>query len=121
VNRLPLLIGTAIPVLCAIALTASRQADVGWPMHGGDLNIRHSTLTQINRDNVAKLQVAWTYDSKDSFAGSEMQSHPVIVDGAMYLTTPTLKVVSLDATTGRSCGASIRRAARAAAASAIAA
>jgi quinoprotein glucose dehydrogenase len=70
-------------------------------MHGGVDNIRYSTLTQINRSNVASLQVAWTYDSKDAFPGSEMQSHPVIVDGAMYLTTPTLKVVALDAASGR--------------------
>jgi quinoprotein glucose dehydrogenase len=86
--------------LLAAALAASRQGDAGWPMHGGVDNIRYSPLTQINRSNVAKLQVAWSYDSKDSFTGSEMQSHPVIVDGAMYLTTPTLKVVSLDAATG---------------------
>ena len=39
-------------------------------------NIRYSPLTQINRDNVAQLQVAWTYDSHDAFKASEMQSNP---------------------------------------------
>jgi glucose dehydrogenase len=46
----------------------------GWPVNGGVDNIRYSPLTQINRDNVTQLRVAWTYDSRDAFTGSEMQS-----------------------------------------------
>ena len=68
-------------------------ADADWPAHGGVDNIRYSPLTQINRDNVSTLQVAWTYDSHDAFKGSEMQSNPVVVDGVLYATTPTLTVV----------------------------
>ena len=78
-----------------------QQADEGWPMHGGVDNIRYSPLAQITRDNVARLQVAWTYDSHDAFKGSEMQSNPVVVDGMLYVTTPTLRVVALDAASGR--------------------
>ena len=77
------------------------SADTGWPMHGGPDNIRYSPLTQIHRDNVSSLRVAWTYDSHDAFKGSEMQSNPVVVDGMLYATTPTLKVIALDAATGR--------------------
>jgi quinoprotein glucose dehydrogenase len=75
--------------------------DSEWPVNGGVANIRHSPLTQIDRTNVARLQVAWTYDSGDAFSGSEMQSNPIVVDGRLYVTTPTLKVVALDAATGR--------------------
>src|SRR5262245_56900751 len=81
-------------MLCGRVVSV-RPADVEWPMHGGTDNIRYSALTQINRDNVTKLQVAWTYDSRDAFKGSEMQSNPVVVDGMLYATTPTLKVVAL--------------------------
>src|SRR5262245_38809649 len=77
-----------------------QPADDGWPMHGGVDNIRYSPLTQINRQNVSRLQVAWTYDSHDAFKGSEMQSNPVVVDGFLYVTTPTMKVVALNAETG---------------------
>ena len=77
------------------------SAGTGWPMHGGPDNIRYSPLTQIHRDNVSSLRVAWTYDSRDAFKGSEMQSNPVVVDGMLYATTPTLKVIALDAATGR--------------------
>jgi quinoprotein glucose dehydrogenase len=83
-----------------LAFALARQGDVEWPMHGGVDNIRYSSLTQINRSNIAQLQVAWTYDSQDNFPGSEMQSHPVVVDGVLFATTPTLKVVAVDAATG---------------------
>jgi quinoprotein glucose dehydrogenase len=74
---------------------------VDWPVNGGADNIRYSTLTQIDKRNVSQLKVAWTYDSHDSFTGSEMQSNPIVVNGTLYITTPSLKVVALDAVTGR--------------------
>src|SRR5258708_21357983 len=76
-------------------------ADAEWPINGGVDNIRYSPLAQINRANVSTLKVAWTYDSHDAFKASEMQSNPVVVDGVLYATTPTLKVVAVDAATGR--------------------
>src|SRR5436190_980295 len=75
--------------------------DVDWPQHGGEGNIRYSPLTQIDKSNVARLKVAWTYESGDHFNGSEMQSNPVVVGGVLYVTTPTLKVVAVDAASGR--------------------
>jgi len=87
--------------LGAIALAAAQPADVGWLQHGGRDNIRYSPLDQINKSNVNRLQVAWTYEAGDHFKGSEMQSNPIVVDGMLYLTTPTLHVVALDAATGR--------------------
>lgn len=89
-------------LVCLLApLVSARATDADWPLHGGVDNIRYSPLTEINRSNVSRLQVAWTYDSGDAFKGSEMQSNPVVVDGALYVTTPTLQVVALDAGTGR--------------------
>jgi quinoprotein glucose dehydrogenase len=91
--------------LSALALTGCafclQAADVQWPVNGGPDNIRYSPLTQVNRENVAKLKVAWTYDSQDAFKDSEMQSNPIVVDGVLYATTPKLRVVAVDARTGR--------------------
>lgn len=81
--------------LCAWA------ADADWPVNGGPNNIRYSELKQINRDNVTRLRVAWSYDAQDSFKDSEMQSNPIVVDGILYATTPKLRVIALDAQTGR--------------------
>jgi quinoprotein glucose dehydrogenase len=70
-------------------------------MHGGRDNIRYSALKQITPANVARLKVAWRYDSHDEFKDSEMQCNAVVVDGILYATTPKLRVVALDAGTGR--------------------
>jgi quinoprotein glucose dehydrogenase len=73
-----------------------------WQRFGGASdNIHYSTLSQINRENVQKLEVAWTYDSGDAFRGSEMQCNPIIIDGVMYATTPKVRVIALDAATGK--------------------
>ena len=44
-----------------------------------------------------QLRVAWTYESGDHLTASEMQSNPVVVDGMLYATTPTMQVVAIDA------------------------
>lgn len=73
-----------------------------WPVSGGDTNNTHySTLGQITRANVAQLQVAWTYETKDEFPGSEMQSNPIVIDGVLYATSPKMRAFALDAATGR--------------------
>jgi len=84
------------------ARATARQpaANVNWSVNGGDGNIRFSPLTQINKSNVKSLQVAWTYDSRDAFKDSEMQSNPIVVDGVLYATTPTTQVVAVNAATG---------------------
>ena len=79
----------------------AKAGDVEWPVNGGPNNIRYSPLTQINRGNVGRLKAVWQYDSHDEFKDSEMQSNPIIVDGVLYATTPKLRVIALDAVTGR--------------------
>jgi quinoprotein glucose dehydrogenase len=98
--------GKARAVVVALALapvTLSGQArSVDWPVYGGTTdNTRYSTLAQITPANVKQLQVAWQYDTHDEFPGSEMQSNPIVVDGVLYATTPKLRVIALDAATGR--------------------
>jgi len=85
--------------------TSPRSAPVegydGWESYGGGPDsIRYSRLTQINRDNVSELEVAWSYDTSDAFEGSEMQCNPIVVDGLLYATSPRLRVLALDAATG---------------------
>ncbi len=54
-----------------------REGYTGWETYGGGNDqIRYSRLTQINRENVKDLTVAWTYDTGDAFPGSEMQCNP---------------------------------------------
>lgn len=75
-----------------------------WPVALGDAGQRHySALGQIHTGNVARLRVAWTYRSGDGSPQnrSQIQCNPVVVDGVLYATTPALKLVALDAATGR--------------------
>ncbi|MBV9035849.1 MAG: PQQ-binding-like beta-propeller repeat protein, partial [Acidobacteriaceae bacterium] len=88
-------------IVCLLFVLCVGAADVEWPINGGPDNIRYSFATQINQDNVKQLKVAWTYNSGDAFEGSEMQSNPIVVGGILYATTPKMRVIALDAATGR--------------------
>src|SRR5690349_15927166 len=84
----------------AFALTAAAAA-TDWPHYGGGPDrLRYSPLTQVNTTNVTGLRVAWTYDTRDAFEGSEMQCQPVVAHGLLYATSPKLRVFALDAATG---------------------
>ena len=58
---------------------------------------RYSPLTQINRDTVKDLSLAW-YGDFDTNLNQE--ATPVIVDGTLYVTTAWSKVYAYDAKTG---------------------
>jgi len=68
---------------------------------GGPDDIHYSSLSQINRENVSRLTVAWTYDSGDAFPDSEMECNPIVVHGVLYATTPKLRLIALEAATGK--------------------
>jgi len=66
---------------------------------GGPEGIRYSPLKQINRSNVTRLQVAWTYDTADG--RGDPQTQPVMVNGTLFGITPKHKVIALNAATGK--------------------
>src|SRR5262245_33710223 len=77
---------------------------VDWAYVRGDQGgMRHSPLTQINRDNVRKLQVAWVYHTGDADPARKttIECTPIVIGGVMYVTTVTGNVVALDAATGK--------------------
>jgi quinoprotein glucose dehydrogenase len=65
---------------------------------GGADSSQYSSLDQINRKNVAQLQVAWTYPVGDT---RTYRFNPVIVDGVMYVLAKNMSLVALDAATGK--------------------
>ncbi len=80
------------------------DADKDWAVPLGDPGQTHySVLRQIDADNVAQLRPAWVYRSGDGSPENrtQIQCNPIIVDGVMYATTPSLKLVAVDAATGR--------------------
>ena len=74
-------------------------SQTAWQIYHGDYGGTHySALDQINRTNVQRLEVAWTWRSGD--LGSTIECNPIVVDGLIYVTTPTLHVAALKADTG---------------------
>jgi quinoprotein glucose dehydrogenase len=60
----------AVSLLLSASLAAqtpnAAQKSHDWPIYGGTPENNHfSPLTQINRDNVNQLQVAWRFDTTE--------------------------------------------------------
>ncbi len=79
-----------------------------WPNYGNDPGgMRYSPLSQIDRENVSKLKVAWTFHTGDVSDGSRdrkrsgFEATPILVDGTLYFTTPFNRVIALDPETGK--------------------
>tara|TARA_Y100001980_G_C14556898_1_gene352752 strand:+ start:44203 stop:46332 length:2130 start_codon:yes stop_codon:yes gene_type:complete len=75
-----------------------------WQVYRGDQgSSAYSELDQIHSGNVDQLEVAWEYATGDASDGnrSAIQCNPIIVDGMMYVTSPQLKLIALDAATGK--------------------
>ncbi len=73
----------------------------GWEVYGGSKqNIRYSSLTEIDTNNVSRLHVAWQYRTGDADSISQIQVNPIVVDGILYGVSPKLKLFALDAATG---------------------
>ena len=109
------LTAVALPLLVIAGCTrarpgspqASRDADVGWSHYGGDAGgMRYSASEQIDRTNVARLQLAWSYRTgalqreTALIRKATFESTPILVEGRLYLTTPYSHVIALDPRTG---------------------
>ena len=78
---------------------SARQAEPGsWLAHGRTYDeLRFPTLTQINRDTVANLGVAWFKDLNNRHRA---QSTPLVIDGFMYFTDAWSVAYAVDAVGG---------------------
>jgi len=79
----------------------------GWPSYGGSAGGgQYSSLSQINKDNVEELEVAWVYHSGDVSDGSDgsavtpLEVNPILANDMLYICTPYNRVVALDSRTG---------------------
>ena len=93
--------------LAAHGALAQAPAASDWGYYGGDaFGQRFSSLDQINRGNVARLSVAWTYRTGELGAGLAsagkltFEATPVLAFGMLYLESATNVVIALDPETG---------------------
>ena len=77
-----------------------------WPAYGRDPGGgRYSPLTQINTSNIKNLKLAWTfrtgelktYEGTRALEKAAFEATPVMIGQTLYFTTPTSRVIAVDA------------------------
>src|SRR5688572_3857391 len=63
---------------------------------GGAHSSQYSALDQINKSNVSRLDVAWTYPITGN-----VTFNPIVVDGVMFVQGTANSIVAIDAATGK--------------------
>ena len=77
----------------------AQQNHKTWMDYGGGPDSSHFTaLDQINKSNVSRLQLAWSYPVKDA---NSYVFNPIIVDNVMYVLARRNSLVALDAASGK--------------------
>ena len=93
---LQLVIISLVVASCSVETPAG--ADEDWAHYlGHPTSSQYSTLDQIDKSNVNRLEVAWTYVTGDS---AMYQTNNLIVHGALFTATPERRVTALNAATG---------------------
>jgi quinoprotein glucose dehydrogenase len=92
-------IALAVLVVFAEPHRSDAQSHATWRDYGGAPDAaQYSSLKQINRSNVSKLQIAWTYATAD---GKKYSFNPIVVDGLIYVLARNNSIVALNASTGK--------------------
>ncbi|MEJ2005771.1 MAG: pyrroloquinoline quinone-dependent dehydrogenase, partial [Cyclobacteriaceae bacterium] len=92
--------------LCILPLLLlSCEADLAvendWPVAGGSAYRKQfSNLSRIDTANVHDLEVSWIYRTNDAGEGTQIQCNPIVLEGILYATSPSLKLFALDAKSG---------------------
>ena len=98
-----------LPVLALVLSSAPKPSVMReWAFYGGDqAGTKYSTLAQIDRSSVSRLQLAWTWKTGEqrleqykTFPGM-FEVTPLMVGGTLYLSTPYNRVIALDPETGQ--------------------
>ena len=78
----------------------ARRPYTAWSDYGGSADsMQYSALDQIDRSNVGKLELAWSYPVPGT--SGRFGFNPLIADGVMYVLGKENAIVALDAATGK--------------------
>jgi quinoprotein glucose dehydrogenase len=85
---------------------SAAPGDGQWGAYGRDAGgSRFSPLQEVDRANVSRLAPAWTMHTGEAARGAaaaqgSFEATPIVVDGTMYVSTPTGRVLALVPETG---------------------
>lgn len=97
--KLKFIVAISIIFIGTVAFQMIDTGNEDWSEYLGGADRNHySTLTQINPENVNKLQIAWSYSTPDS---GQMQVNPLIINGILYGVTSSVQAFALDASSGK--------------------
>ena len=106
----PCLVAIALSLLVP-AMGATPAQTATWPVtEGSPGGGRYSPLADINTSNVNQLEQAWVYryghddyfdGSFPVYRGTSSETTPILVGDRLIFTTPTNRVIALDAETGK--------------------
>jgi len=89
----------AVALLVAAPVALEAQKGTSWSEYlGGPESAHYSPLKQVNKANVGKLEVAWSYEPGDDVTYTFC---PLVVDNIAYVAAKNGALVALDATTGK--------------------
>jgi quinoprotein glucose dehydrogenase len=97
-----------------MAFAQSGNSEGEWPSYAADAgSTKYTSLSQINADNFAELEIAWRWASIDADLDFEallgpdadigfgrLQATPLMIDGVLYMLTALNQVAALDAASG---------------------
>ncbi|HEV2447558.1 MAG TPA: pyrroloquinoline quinone-dependent dehydrogenase [Candidatus Sulfopaludibacter sp.] len=85
---------------CLLLVTLLHAQDhTAWRDYAGAADsAQYSALHQIDRTNVGRLTLAWSYPTGD---GQKYSFNPIMVDGVLYVLAKHNSIVALDARTGK--------------------
>jgi quinoprotein glucose dehydrogenase len=100
---------SAQPPAAHPALAPAPLPPGSWSYYGQDAGgKRYTAVRQINDRNVDKLAIAWTYQTGElnTYTGTSalekacFETTPILVGRSLYFTTPSDRVIAVDAATG---------------------
>jgi quinoprotein glucose dehydrogenase len=101
-------IASALAVFPQGGAPGRQPSQVEWLYYGGDPgNTKYSPLTDINGDNIQRLEIAWQWKHWETALPEYgttpgfFENTPLMIDGVLYVTTPYNSIAAIDAETGR--------------------
>jgi quinoprotein glucose dehydrogenase len=98
-------------VLTFSAFSQQRVKSGEWRSYGGDnASRKYSPLSEINKTNLNKLKIAWSWVVPDAeitksnqtlARATYFQCTPLMVNGVLYVTTPLSQLAAVDAGSGK--------------------
>jgi quinoprotein glucose dehydrogenase len=102
-------VSAAALLFCLLSSTSllAQSANTDWPNYGSDPGgTRYSSAHQINRGNVSRLKLAWTYrtgameEKTDLVRKAAFEATPILIENKLFLSTPYNHVFALDPLSG---------------------